>query len=419
MRAEILSVGTELLLGQIVNTNAAHLSRRLPEVGVDLYRQVTVGDNLERIANAVRDALDHADVVIITGGLGPTADDVTSEAVALALGRDLVFDEGSAQRIRSLLQSRGIPALDSHMKQARVPTGSLIMPNPVGTAPGFIVDSDGKAVCALPGVPSEMEAMAEQSLLPELRRRSPRAIIRSRVLKFIGIGESALEHLIDDLVAAQTNPTIAFLAKTGEVHLRLTAKATTPDEAEALLAPVEAAVRERAGQFLFARDEESLEEAVGARLRAAGLTLGLAESCTGGLIGHRITQVPGSSDYFLGSLVTYSNKAKTALLGVPETLLADHGAVSEPVARAMATGARRVLGADLAVSVTGIAGPAGGTPQKPVGLTYIGFSGPDGEKCQEHRLFGTRDMIKTRAANLALALVLREAERLAGGGGEE
>jgi nicotinamide-nucleotide amidase len=419
MRAEILSVGTELLLGQIINTNAAYLSRRLPEVGIDLYRQVTVGDNLERIANAVRDALGHAEVLIMTGGLGPTADDVTSEAVALALGRDLVFDQGSAQRIRSLLQSRGVPVLDSHMKQARVPAGSRIMPNPVGTAPGFIVDSDGKAVCALPGVPSEMEAMAEQSLLPELRGRAPDAVIRSRVVKFIGIGESSLEHLIEDLVAAQTNPTIAFLAKTGEVHLRLTAKAATADEADALLAPVEAAVLARARQFVFGHDEESLEEAVGARLRAAGLTLGVAESCTGGLIGHRITQVPGSSGYFLGSLVTYSNAAKTRILGVPEGLLAEHGAVSEPVAQAMAAGARRVLGADLAVSVTGIAGPAGGTPQKPVGLTYIALSTPDGEKCEQHRLFGTRDMIKIRAANLALAAVLREAERLAAVGGEE
>lgn len=413
MRAEILSVGTELLLGQIVNANAAYLSRRLPDVGIDVYRHVTVGDNVERIRAAVRDGLNHADAVIVTGGLGPTADDVTSEAIALALNRELIFDESCARRIRSLLETRGIPVLDSHMKQARVPAGSRIMPNPVGSAPGFMVEEDGHVVCALPGVPREMEAMAEESLLPELRRLSPDSVIRSRVLRFVGIGESTLENLIGDLVAAQSNPTIALLACTGEVHVRLTAKAADADAAEAMLDPLEAAVRERAGGFMYGRDEESLEAAVGERLRAARLTLGAAESCTGGLIGHRITQVPGSSDYFLGSLVTYGNRAKVELLGVAETVLEEHGAVSEPTALAMAAGARRVLGSDVAVSVTGIAGPSGGTARKPVGLTYIGFCGPDGEKCEEHRFGGARDMIKSRAANAALALVLSEAERLA------
>jgi len=419
MQAEILSVGTELLLGQIVNTNAAYLSRRLADLGIDVFRQVTVGDNLGRIRVAVAEAADRADVVIITGGLGPTADDITAEAVALALGRDLVLDGASASHIRRLLEGRGIPILDRHIKQARLPAGSRVMPNPIGTAPGFIVERDGKLVCTLPGVPSEMEAMAEESLWPELRRRAPAAVIRSRVLRFVGIGESSLEELISNLVQGQANPTIAFLAKTGEVHLRLTAKTSDPSQADRLLDELEAAVRERAGRFIYGRDEESLEAAVGVRLRAAGLTLGLAESCTGGLIGHRITQVPGSSDYFLGSLVTYSNRAKIEILGVPETFLAEHGAVSQPVAIAMATGARRALGADLAVSVTGIAGPAGGTPDKPIGLTYIGVSGPNGEDCEEHRLGGTRDMIKSRAANAALALALRQAERLAGAGAEE
>ena len=419
MQAEILSVGTELLLGQIVNTNAAYLSRRLSDVGIDLFREVTVGDNPGRIRAAVAEAVGRADVLIITGGLGPTADDVTAQAVAAALGRDLVLDEPSARHIRQLLERRGIPFLESHMKQARVPAGSRVMPNPVGTAPGFIVEWNGKAVYALPGVPSEMEAMAEESLMPDLRRRSPAGVIRSRLLRFIGIGESSLEELISDLVQAQANPTIAFLAQAGEVHLRLTAKFPDAAQADAMLDRLEAAVRERAGRFIYGRDGESLEAALGARLRAAGLTLGVAESCTGGLIGHRITQVPGSSDYFRGSLVTYSDRAKIELLGVREAALAEHGAVSPATAIAMAVGARRALRSDLAVSVTGIAGPGGGTPQKPVGLTYIGFSGPKGESCQEHRLGGARDAIKQRAANAALALTLREAERLAGAGGEE
>jgi len=418
MQAEIISVGTELLLGQIVNTNAAYLSRRLADLGLDLFREVTVGDNLGRIRDAVVEAAARVDVVIMTGGLGPTADDITAEAVALAAGRELALDEASAAHIRSLLRRRNIPLLDSHLKQARVPAGARIMPNPVGTAPGFILDWSGKLIATLPGVPSEMEAMAEQSLWPELRRRSPPGIIHSRVLRFIGIGESSLEELVADRVQAQTNPTIAFMAKTGEVHLRLTAKARDEAEADALLAALEREVRQRAGRFLYGRDEETLEAAVGARLRAAGLTLGVAESCTGGLIGHLITQVAGSSDYFLGSLVAYSNRAKVELLGVPEAVLAKHGAVSEKTAVAMARGARQALGADLAVSVTGIAGPTGGTAQKPVGLVYVGCSSGGGEKCEEYRLGGTREMVKSRAANAALGLILREAERLGGAGGE-
>jgi nicotinamide-nucleotide amidase len=424
MQAEIISVGTELLLGQIVNTNAAYLARRLADLGIDLFREVTVGDNLERIRAAVVEAAERADVVIMTGGLGPTADDITAGAVALAAGRELALDAASVEHIRCLLRRRNIPLLDTHLKQARIPAGARVMPNPVGTAPGFILEWNGKLVAALPGVPSEMEAMAEQSLWPELRHhaghlRSWSGMIRSRVLRFIGIGESSLEELVSDLVQAQTNPTIAFMAKMGEVHLRLTAKARDETEADTLLGALEREVRQRAGRFLYGRDEETLEAAVGARLRSAGLTLGVAESCTGGLIGHLITQVAGSSDYFLGSLVTYSDRAKIALLGVPEALLAEHGAVSEEAALAMARGARRALGADLAVSVTGIAGPSGGTARKSVGLVYIGAASRDGEKCEEHRLGGTREMVKTRAANAALSLILREAERLGGASGEE
>jgi nicotinamide-nucleotide amidase len=414
MQAEILSVGTELLLGQIANTNAVYLSRRLSEIGIDLFRQVSVGDNVERVRAAICEALARADVVVITGGLGPTADDVTTEAVALAVRRDLVADEASVSHIRSLLAARGIPLLDGHLKQARVPAGARIMPNPVGTAPGFILECAGRLLAAMPGVPAEMEAMAAASLWPELRRRAPAGVIRSRVLRFIGIGESSLEDLVADLVTAQSNPTIAPLAHLGEVHLRLTAKAADEHQAAAMLDDLEAAVRARAGGFLYGRDDESLEAALGARLRAAGLTLGIAESCTGGLIGHRITQIPGSSDYFLGSLVTYADQAKIELLGVPAAVLAEHGAVSEETARAMAAGVRRALGCDLALAVTGIAGPGGATERKPVGLTYVCLTGPQGATCEEHRLGGAREAVKWRASNAALALALRETERLAG-----
>lgn len=418
MQAEILTVGTELLLGQIVNTNAVYLSRRLSEIGIDLFRQTSVGDNVERVRIAVGEALERADLVIVTGGLGPTADDVTTEAVALALGRELVTDEASATHLRAFLTQRGVPVLESHFKQARVPAGARVMPNPVGTAPGFIADAGGKAVATLPGVPAEMEAMFTSALLPELRRRASGAVIHSRVLRFVGIGESSLEDLVADLMAAQSNPTLAPLAHTGEVHLRLTAKAPSVAAAEVLLDELEARVRERAGAFLYGRDDETLEAALGARLRAAGWTLAAAESCTGGLIGHRITQVAGSSDYFRGSLVTYANQAKMDLLDVPEAVIGGHGAVSEETARAMAAGARRRLKADVAIAVTGIAGPDGGTADKPVGLVYMCFAGPDGDKCERHQLGGTRDMIKWRAATAALALALRETARQAQHGQE-
>jgi nicotinamide-nucleotide amidase len=444
MRLELFSVGTELLLGEIVDTNAAYLAQKLSELGVNVYYKTTVGDNAERLAAALRTSLERADAVLATGGLGPTEDDITAAAVAEVMGEPLVEDEGAAERIRSVVRQRGLKLLDSRrppgaaatpeglagwapeaplLRQACVPRGAIVVPNPVGTAAGFILPKNGKTVIVLPGVPSEMRAMAEQTVLPYLAGRMQAegaATLVSRVLRFAGIGESQAEAEIRDLIAAQSNPTIAPLAKTGEVHLRLTARAASRDEALALIAPIEAEIRRRLGEFIYGADDETLEVVVGRLLRAAGLTVAVAESCTGGLIGHRLTNVPGSSDYLLASLVTYSNEAKASLLGGGQAeslrhLISRHGAVSAECAAAMAEGARRVCGADIGLSVTGIAGPTGGTPEKPVGLVYLGLADATGVATEERRLGGDRLMVKERAAHLALYLLYRHLRKRAEG----
>ena len=415
MDLELLSVGTELLLGEIVDTNAAYLAEKLSELGINVYHKTTVGDNAERLAAALRVILARADVVLATGGLGPTEDDITAATIADVMGVDLVEDEVSAERIRSFARQRGLTALGSLLKQARVPRGAIVVPNPVGTAPGFIHVKDGKTAIALPGVPGEMKAMAEQTVLPYLAGRAQAAggaVIVSRILRLAGIGESQAEAEISDLIRG-SNPTIAPYAKTFEVHLRIGARAPDREAAEAMIAPVEAEIRRRLGQHVYGVDGETLEAAIGGMMRKRGKTLALAESCTGGLIGHRITNVPGSSDYLLASLVMYSNQAKVKLLGVPAETIAQHGAVSEETARAMAEGVRVTCGADVGVSVTGIAGPTGATPEKPVGLTYVAVADQTGTVVEEHRLRGDRLMVKERAAQTALHLLyrrLREAQ---------
>ncbi len=410
MQVELFSVGTELLLGQIVDTNASFLAGKLSELGINVYHKTTVGDNARRLAAALRISLGRSDVVLATGGLGPTEDDITAAAVAEVMEVGLVEDEATSQKIRSFARSRGIRLLDSLLKQARVPDGAAVVPNAIGTAPGFMISRDSKTVIALPGVPTEMKAMAEQTVLPYLAARAAQegaAVIVSRMLRLAGIGESQAEAEISDLLQAQTNPTIAPLAKAQEVWLRLTARAPDRAAAEELIAPVEAEIRQRLGDHIYGADGETLEAAVGDMLRKAGLTLAIAESCTGGLVGHRITDIPGSSDYFLASLTTYSDESKVDLLGLPKETLEAHGAVSAEAAAAMAEGVRRAAGADLGLSVTGIAGPGGGTPTKPIGLVYLGRADAAGTVTEELRLRGDRLMIKERAAQLALYLLYR------------
>ncbi len=413
MGAEILTIGTELLLGQIVDTNAAYIGERLAEAGIDLFTKTTVGDNRGRIAAALRSALERSDIVIATGGLGPTEDDLTREVFAEVLGMPLTLDEGILAAIRQRFAARGIPMPENNAKQAMVPAGATVIPNPRGTAPGLLLrPPQGQTIACMPGVPSEMKPMLTDEIIPRLRRlHGIRGMIRSRVLKSWGLAESRVDELINDLFRTQRNPSIALLAKSGEIHIRLTAKGEEARAIEAMLDALEAKIRPRLGEAIFGRDAEEMETVVGRLLRERRLTLALAESCTGGLVAHRLTNVPGSSEYFERGVVTYSNQAKTEVLGVPVELVAARGAVSPEVTEAMASGVRRLARADLGAAVTGIAGPAGGTPEKPVGLTYVALAWDGGAVSRELRLFTERDLNKIRASQALLDMLRRHLVR--------
>jgi nicotinamide-nucleotide amidase len=406
MTVEILSIGTELLLGQVVDTNAAWLSARLAEIGVGVYRRTTVGDNRERIIQALRDALERADGVITIGGLGPTDDDLTREAIAAVLGEPLVLDEGEAARLRAFFAARGREANERQLRQAMRPMSAQPIPNPNGTAPGLYAERDGKPIIAMPGPPNEFQPMATDYVLPRLAERTGGRVIRSRVLRLCGIGESDAEAQLHDLIASE-NPTLAPLAKLGEVHFRITARADSPEHAEQMIAAMEREVRTRLGAYIFGTDDTTLEQAVVERLIQTGQSLVVAESCTGGLLANRITNVPGSSEVFLGGVVSYSNALKQLLLGVPAETLVQYGAVSEPVARAMAEGVRQRLGGWWGIGITGIAGPGGATPDKPVGLVYVAVSDPDTTVIKRQLFAGDRQTVKYRATQYALWLLYK------------
>jgi len=406
VRAEVISVGTELLLGQIVDTNAAYLSSLLPQFGIDLHYRVTVGDNEARLADALRTALARADIVFTIGGLGPTADDLTKETVAAVVGDELVLHEESAKRLRAFFAARGIEMPEANLKQAMIPKRGRVLANPLGTAPGAAFETGDKVVIVLPGPPREFVAMVDSEVAPYLRELVGEGaeVIRSRILRIAGLGESSVAEMVGDLLEG-SNPTVAPLAAAGEVHLRITAKAASPAQADAMIDEMDARISAILGNAIFGRDDESLEKVVVEKLIERRLTLATAESCTGGLIGNRITDISGSSKTYLVGFVTYSNQAKKEILGVDEQLLDKHGAVSREVARAMAEGARAVSGADIAISVTGIAGPTGGTAAKPVGLVYMALAAADGTIAFEHRFSGSRMDIKLRASQAALNML--------------
>jgi len=416
MRGEILSIGTELLLGQIVDTNAAYMAERLAGMGIALFLKDTVGDNNDRLDATLRLAASRAEVIICTGGLGPTADDITAAAIARVFGASLEMHEEGKQHITSFFARFGRPLTDKQFKQALLPRDAMIVPNPIGTAPGFILRTDAHTVVALPGPPHEMQPMWRETVEPYLRRLSG-AVICSRTLRFCGIGEAALETELQDLMEGG-NPTVAPYAKPSEVHIRVTAQAASEEEAARLIAPVEAEIHRRVRQYLYGSDDETLEAVIGRLLCERGQTLAVAESCTGGLLGGRITNVPGSSRYFLGGVIAYQNTLKDTMLGVPAETLAAHGAVSEETARAMALGVSRATGATYGIGITGVAGPDGGTEEKPVGLVYIGIADHAG---QSHVLrtdmWGDRATIRNRAVQQALVLlrsILIGAEELRG-----
>ncbi len=405
MRAELLSVGTELLLGQITDTNATHLARLLAAYGVDVLFKQTVGDNMERVIAAFHLALSRADLVIATGGLGPTEDDLTVEAVAATVGLPLVFDQAVADRIAGFFTQRRRQAPESIFRQARIPRGADVIPNRRGTAPGLIVPAGDRTVFLFPGVPHEMEGLVAEGLIPWLQARSGGDVITSRVLRIAGLGESMVEERVRDLIHG-SNPTVAPLAKLGEVHLRITAKGK-PDRVGPMIDEVDAGLRERLGDAVFGIDDEQLHQATARLLIERQRTLAVAESCTGGLVSARLTEVPGASAFMMAGFVTYSNDAKIRDLGVPAAVVAEHGAVSAEVAAAMAEGARRRAGTDLALAVTGIAGPSGATPAKPVGLVYLAIA-TDGKTRTDEIRFGEapgRAIIRHLAAQAAINLV--------------
>lgn len=414
MKVEIVTTGTELLLGQIVNTNSAYLAAELNKMGFDVLYQSTVGDNRERMEEVLRHALKRADIVITSGGLGPTQGDITKEVSAIIFGRELLLHEPSLARINDHFKrvSRTVMP-ESNRRQAMLPEGALVLENHAGTAPGVVLEHEGKFMVHLPGPPFELKDMFQRTLKPFLEKRfGMTGVIVSRVLNTFGIGESMLEDEIKDLILQQSNPTLALLARPGEVIVRITAKAESEQAANALIASMEQEIRSRVGKFIFAVDDAPLEAAVGVLLAEKNVSIACAESCTGGLLSSRLTDVPGSSRYVHGSIVSYTNQVKAAELGVPKELLETKGAVSEEVAVAMAQGVLKKFSTDIGVSLTGIAGPDGGSEQKPVGLVYIAVSGKNGTRCTKNLLKGGRTSIKYRATQTALDMIRNYAKEI-------
>jgi len=410
--AEIVAVGSEMLLGELVDTNSAWISRRLAALGVSIFRHTTVGDNRYRIVAALEEATSRSDLVLTTGGLGPTSDDLTNECLATAANRKMIEYPEAREHVDRMFERFGRKPTPSNYKQALFPEGTTLIPNPRGTAMGALLEVNGSLVATFPGVPVEMKGMFEDTVAPLIKSRGDGAIV-SRTLWFVGIGESALAEQVQDLLDAP-NPTVAPLAGQGKVRLRVTARAATPEEAHREIAPVADEILNRLGDYFFGEDDETLESAVGDLLKERGATLALAESCTGGLLAKRFTDAPGASAYFTDGLVTYSNEAKERLLDVPHELIVEHGAVSEPVVRAMAEGARKASGADYGLSVTGVAGPDGGTDEKPVGLVWVGLADAAGSVAKELNLTAfakSREAVRERSANGAIDLLRTHLEK--------
>ncbi len=402
MIVEVIAVGTELLYGQTVNTNAATIGAKLADAGLEHQHSSVVGDHPDRMEDAIRLAVTRADAVIITGGLGPTQDDITREAIAAATGRKLAFSDEYADRLRKWWASRGREMPESNLQQAQYPEGADLLDNPKGTAPAIRLESRGTVIYAVPGVPAELEVLLDLYVIPQLSERADDRVVLNRVLRTYGESESRLGELLAD-VYDDGNPSMAFLATAAEIKIRLTAKAETREEAETLVAPMEKTVRERLGRLVFGTDDETIEAIIMGLAAEKGWTLGTAESATGGMVAARITSIPGASAFFRGSIVAYHEGVKTGVLGVPPALLDEHGVVSEPVAIAMADGAARVLGADVVVSVTGSAGP---DPQEqPVGTMVIAVHTPEKTMARTVSLPGDRERIRTYTTTGALQLV--------------
>ena len=406
MTAEIICVGTEILLGNIVNTNAAYLSERLAALGISVFFETTVGDNPERVEEVIKTGMKRSDILILSGGLGPTKDDLTKEIAAKACGQKLVEDAEAKERLTSYFTSIKRPMTDNNLKQAMVPEDCTVLYNGNGTAPGMVINGpEGRKVVLLPGPPSELIPMFHEQVEPILSKLQP-GILYSKVVKVDCLGESYVETQIMDLIDEQSNPTVAPYAKLGEVHLRVTAKADTEEEAKELVMPMVEELRSRFGNKIYTiEEEETLEEVVVKMLKQKKETIAAAESCTGGLLAARLINVPGASNVLNESFITYSNEAKMKYLSVKEETLKEHGAVSEETAREMAEGVLKTSGADIGIGITGLAGPGGETGTKKPGLVYIGVCRGGHTEVKKYDLKGNREKIREVSVCRALTMI--------------
>lgn len=417
MNAEIICVGTELLLGDTVNTNAADIGRELAHLGINVYHQAVVGDNAGRLKECVEEALSRSDIILLSGGLGPTYDDLTKETVAACFGRALKMDESCLKTLESYFVKWGRPMTENNRKQAMMPEGGIVLENPNGTAPGCVIErEDGKAAILMPGPPREMRPMMAGPVRDYLLRRCQSdGLLVSRVVNMFGAGESVVEDRLKDLMLHSSNPTVAPYAKQAELQLRVTARAATEEEGYRLIGPVISRILEEFPENVYGFDFANIQQAAVRQLVERELTLAVAESCTGGLVAARLVESPGASKALLCGVVAYADEIKERVLGVPEEILRGRGAVSRECALAMARGARRVSGADIGLSTTGVAGPDGGTSEKPVGLVYVAAVSDAGEEIRELRLArgraDDRENIRYMASSHALDMAMRMARR--------
>lgn len=406
MRVEILSTGTELLLGEILNSNFHYLSNKLNELGFDVLYETTVGDNWQRMSDVLKTALNRVDIVITIGGLGPTQGDITKEVTAEVMESELLLDKLISEKIEEFFISRNLPLAKSNMKQAYIPENATVLENERGTAPGIWLEKNNKVIINLPGPPHELKYMFENKVVPLfLQKYGKQGIILSRNLRSIGIGESVIAEKLEDIIKNQANPTIALYASQGEIRIRLTAKADTNESASALIGEMEEQVRARIPN-IYSFDEDDLATVLGKVLKQNNFTIAFAESCTGGLASSLLTDVPGSSAYLLGSVVSYSNDAKADIINVDASDIKQYGAVSQPVAEQMATGVAKLFSTDIGVGITGIAGPDGGTEDKPVGTVYISVYLNSQVITHKNTFSGDRKNIKLRTAKMAIFYVL-------------
>ena len=414
MNAEILCVGTELLLGDVVNTNAADIARELARLGINVYHHAVVGDNPQRLKECLEESFSRCELVVMTGGLGPTYDDLTKETAAAYFGRSLVMDQAALRQLESYFIKTGRTMTENNRKQAMMPQGCIVLDNPNGTAPGCIIEQDGRAAILMPGPPREMKPMLEGPVRDYLERRSDCTLV-SRVLNLFGVGESAAESILRKLMIDSLNPTVAPYAKPGEVQLRITARAKDSQTALCMIEPVAKIIYDTFGENIYGEGYKDIAQGAYDILSKNGLTLATAESCTGGLVSSRMVDNPGSSAVLLGAVVAYSNEVKQKVLGVSEDTLKNYGAVSSQCALEMARGVRQLTGADIAVSTTGVAGPDGGSKDKPVGLVYVACVSQKGEEVRELMLArGRRDdreSIRLSASSNAFDMAIRMARR--------